>query len=126
MSLGSAHEGYEYQDLLTAYFILAEILHNHEADFIIDRKVSANDAFDDLTIVQKGSTLKRQIKHSNNHTLQKSDISATSGYQLAIDELYQAWESYQDENCQVYLCLAWNEPTKYMTKIQRYLYMIDS
>lgn len=72
MSLGSAHEGYEYQDLLTAYFILAEILHNHEADFIIDRKVSANDTFDDLTAgISLNSLIEGTINESNRSVLNR-------------------------------------------------------
>lgn len=117
MSLNAAHEGYEYQDLLTAYFILSEILNNNDARFIIDRKITIGDAFDDLTIIKNGQTYKKQIKYSNTHTFQKSDISTSGGYQLAIDELYNAWVGYKDKNCQVRLCLAWDEPIDELTQI---------
>jgi hypothetical protein len=71
MLLNFAHEGYEYQDLLTAYFILNEILHGNESTFHIDKKLSSIDAFDDLTIARKGIVLKKQIKYSNAHSVGK-------------------------------------------------------
>lgn len=59
MSLNAAHEGYEYQDLLTVYYILSEILNGNNANFIIDRKLNPDDAFDDLTIERSGIILKK-------------------------------------------------------------------
>lgn len=117
MALNSAHQGYEYQDWLTAYFVLSEMLSGNDATFIIDKKISATDAFDDLTIERKGAILKKQIKYSDAHTFQKSDISANSGYQLAIDELFQSWSN--SRNDEVRLCLAWNEPMDELSKILR-------
>ena len=38
MTLNAAHEGYEYQDLLTAFFILKEILNERDSTFKIDTK----------------------------------------------------------------------------------------
>ena len=35
MSLESAHKGYEYQDLLTAVFLIDELLNSNETKFII-------------------------------------------------------------------------------------------
>lgn len=115
MSLNAAHEGYEYQDLLTVYYILSEILNGNNANFIIDRKLNPDDAFDDLTIERSGIILKKQIKYSNAHTLQKKDISANSSYQLAIDDLYHSW--LRNKNNEVRLCLAWNEPTDDLVQI---------
>ncbi len=76
MKLNSAHEGYEYQDLLTVYFILPEILNGYNSNFVIDKKLNPEDVFDDLTIERQGIILKKQIKYSKAHTLQKKDISA--------------------------------------------------
>lgn len=108
MKLNSAHEGYEYQDLLTVYFILSEILNGYNSIFIIDKKLNPEDAFDDLTIEREGILFKKQIKYSNGHTLQKKDISADSSYQLAVDNLFHSW--VKNKNKEVRLCLAWNEP----------------
>lgn len=71
MKLNSAHQRYEYQDLLTVYFILSEIVNGHNSNFIIDKKLNPEDVFDDLTIEREDITLKKQIKYSNTHTLQK-------------------------------------------------------
>lgn len=117
MALNSAHQGYEYQDWLTAYFVLSEMLSGNDATFIVDKKTSVTDAFDDLTIERKGTILKKQIKYSDAHTFQKSDISASSGYQLAIDDLFQSWSN--SRNDEVRLCLAWNEPMDELSKILR-------
>ncbi len=114
MELNSAHEGYEYQDLLTAYFILDEILRGNESIFHIDKKLSSTDAFDDLTIERKKIRFKKQIKYSDTHTLEKKDISANSGYQLAINNLFDSWNNQRDE---VRLCLAWSEPTDELREV---------
>ncbi|MFH0974951.1 MAG: ATP-binding protein [Spirochaetota bacterium] len=114
MSLNTAHEGYEYQDLLTAYFILDWILEDVESTFYIDKKEYDSDKFDDLTIKNDKGSFKRQIKYSNlesNHSLTKKDLSTDSSYNLAIDELFTSWHNYPDKNSlDVRLCLAWNEP----------------
>lgn len=115
MSLNAAHEGYEYQDLLTVFFILSEILNGNNSNFTIDKKLNPDDAFDDLTIERSGIVFKKQIKYSNAHTLQKKDISANSSYQLAIDDLYHSW--LRNKNNEVRLCLAWNEPTDELVHI---------
>ena len=114
MGLGAAHEGYEYQDLLTAYFILYWVLEDRETTFYIDKKESKFDVFDDLTIKNGLGVFKKQIKYSNpesNHSLERGNISANSSYSLALDELYNSWYIHpQREDLRVDLCLAWNEP----------------
>ncbi len=115
MNLNAAHQGYEYQDLLTVYFIQSEILNGNDAIFLIDKKQNQEDAFDDLSIERQGVVLKKQIKYSNAHTLQKKDISADNGYQLAIDDLYHSW--INNRNREVRLCLAWNEPTDELVQL---------
>jgi hypothetical protein len=47
MSLNSAHEGYEYQDLLSAYFILEWALEDVVCTFKIDKKDYSLDRFDE-------------------------------------------------------------------------------
>lgn len=114
MALNSAHEGYEYQDLLSTYFILQDIIDEHESQFKIDIKEYSNDKFDDLTIINKNGTFKKQVKYSNsenNHTLKKDDLS-TDSYELAIDALFVSWSNHSDkDNLHLRLCVTWNEPT---------------
>jgi hypothetical protein len=114
MSLNTAHEGYEYQDLLTAYFILYWILEDVNSTFVIDKKEYDSDRFDDLTIKNEFGVFKKQIKYSNasnNRTLVKTDLSSESSYKLAIDELFNSWYSHRDkDSLEIRLCLAWNEP----------------
>jgi hypothetical protein len=44
LSLNNAHEGYDYQDLITSYFILKEILDgNLDSVFSIDKKNTTGD-----------------------------------------------------------------------------------
>ncbi len=121
MNLSNAHEGYEYQDLLTAYFILYWILEDISSSFVIDKKEYENDKFDDLTIINSKGVYKKQIKYSNptsNHTLGKSDLSTDGSYKLAIDELFNSWSSYSGQDLiDLRLCLAWNNPTDELIEI---------
>jgi hypothetical protein len=114
MALNAAHEGYEYQDLLSAYFILENILHDADCSFIIDKKEYYDDKFDDLTINYKNCIHKIQIKYSNydnGHVLEKSDLSASGGSELALDTLFASWNSHPDKLQTTFrLCLTWNEP----------------
>lgn len=114
MGLNTAHEGYEYQDLLTAYFILGWILEDEESTFYIDKKEFDSDRFDDLTIINNKGLFKRQIKYSNsesNHSFKKEDLSTDGSYNLAIDELFNSWNNHPDKSIlDIRLCLAWNEP----------------
>lgn len=114
MTLDKAHEGYEYQDLLTVYFILKEILDETNSEFIIDRKEFEGDKLDDLLIRNKEGGFKKQIKYSGestNHTFAKDNISAGSTYDLSLDSLYKSWLKHpKKESTEFRLCLAWNEP----------------
>lgn len=117
MSLNSAHEGYDYQDLLTSYFILKEILEGHFTSvFTIDKKnTSAGvlDKFDDLVITNGTKIQRKQIKYSNDSTdktLVKDDLANDSGYGLAIYKLFEAWNDLRTPETEFRLCLAWNTP----------------
>jgi len=113
MALAKAHEGYEYQDLLTAYFILNEILAENQSEFHIDKKEFGGDRIDDLKIKNKAGQKKVQIKYSgeSDHTFQKSDIAGDSAYGIALDKLYENWNATPNKNLtQFRLCLAWNAP----------------
>ncbi len=48
-NLGSAHRGYIYQDVVTAYF-MALCLANQSGTLTVDRKFFDEDRFDDLSI----------------------------------------------------------------------------
>ncbi|MBC8645274.1 hypothetical protein H9W95_18340 [Flavobacterium lindanitolerans] len=103
MALSNAHEGYEYQDLLTCYFILQEILNENVSEFFIDRKEFADDKIDDLTIIRQDKKFKKQIKYSNadsNHRLCKNDLSSETAYQLSIDTLYKAGKTIRRRKIQ--------------------------
>lgn len=118
MSLNSAHEGYNYQDLLTSYFILKEVLEgNWESIFSIDKKNTSEgvpDRFDDLVIINGTKIQRKQIKYSNDSTsktLEKDDLANDSGYGLAIYKLFETWRDLRTPETEFRLCLAWNEPT---------------
>lgn len=113
MGLEKAHEGYEYQDLLTAFFILKEILGENESEFVIDKKEFHGDRVDDLQIKSKTGQQKIQIKYSgeSDHTFQKSDIAGDAVYGIALDKLYENWRKYPEKELTKFrLCLAWNAP----------------
>lgn len=114
MSLNAAHEGYEYQDLLTSYFILNEILVENDSSFTIDTKEYAEDKIDDLTITNASAVFKKQIKYSNEKTnlrLLKTFLSSQTTYQLHLDSLFHSWDKHPNkQHCEVRLCLAWQEP----------------
>lgn len=114
MTLASAHEGYEYQDLLTCYFILNEILGEKSSVFVIDRKQYEEDTVDDLLIKNESQQYKKQIKYSNfssNQILEKSNLSAPGSYNISIDVLYESWLNHPvKESTEFRVCLAWREP----------------
>lgn len=114
MELNKAHEGYEYQDLLSAYFILKEILNETDSQFTIDRKEFGDDKLDDLLVSNKNKRSKIQIKYSGNdtnHTFVKANIAANSTYNLSLYSLYNGWLKNPDKGSTEFrLCLAWNEP----------------
>ena len=118
MGLEKAHEGYEYQDLFTAFFILKEILAENESEFNVDKKEFGDDRIDDLMIKNNAGRRKVQVKYSgdSNHTFQKGDIAGDNAYGLALDRLYQNWNAYTDKISTTFrLCLAWNAPTDNLT-----------
>ncbi|MBA5203924.1 ATP-binding protein [Pectobacterium aroidearum] len=117
MSLNHAHEGYDYQDLLTSYFILKEVLDgNWNSVFSIDKKNTSDDVpdrFDDLVIVNGSKIQRKQIKYSNDVTskiLEKSDLANDNGYGLAIYKLFETWRNLRAAETEFRLCLAWDEP----------------
>lgn len=120
MALNYAHEGYEYQDLLTVYFILKELIYDRNSKFIIDKKDNDKDKFDDLKIISKGLVQQKQIKYSNedvDYPLSKMDLSSKGNHDIALDTLFLSWKEYQKNKSEkikveTRLCLAWNVPEK--------------
>lgn len=114
MSLNSAHEGYDYQDLLTSYFILKEMLEgNFKSIFSVDKKHNLDDKFDDLVITNGRVIQRKQIKYSNDSTsktLKKNDLANDSGTGLAIYKLFETWRDLRTPDTEFRLCLAWNVP----------------
>lgn len=119
MSLNNAHEGYDYQDLITSYFILEEILNgNRESIFSIDKKHTKDvtpDRFDDLVITNGDKIQRKQVKFSNEQTsvrLTKDYLSADSHYKIALHKLYESWKALNTTHTEFRLCLAWDEPVE--------------
>jgi len=118
LSLNNAHEGYDYQDLITSYFILKEILDgNLDSVFSIDRKNTTGnipDRFDDLVITNDVNIQRKQIKYSNETTskvLIKDYLSSDSHYSIALHKLFETWKELKTPSTEFRLCLAWDEPT---------------
>lgn len=107
MGLLTAHKGYEYQDLLSAFHIIKIMLSYDNATFKIDQKETNNDKFDDLTIITDKLIMKRQIKYSDNKVLEKADLSSKR-CDLALDTLFKSWKGLnKDRDIDIRLCLAW-------------------
>lgn len=115
LGLNNAHEGYDYQDLITSYFILKEILSgNLSSSFSVDRKNIHDDRFDDLVIITKKNIQRKQIKYSNENTskkLKKDYLSSDSTYKISLHMLYETWKTLATPETEFRLCLAWDEPT---------------
>lgn len=117
MALGTAHEGYEYQDYLTVGYIMQEMIKGSDSVFIIDKKDSKNDKFDDLKIIKDSTTECIQIKYSNEevaHKLSYYDLSNGNGHDTALDTLFFAWKELKRKyaNLSFELCVAWDQPDK--------------
>lgn len=132
MGLEYAHKGYEYQDLLSALFIIDQLLVSNNAKFKIDKKESKNDKFDDMTIITPSGVLKRQIKYSEDKIFQKADLSSAS-YDLALDILFKSWqETIGSGTVDLRICLAWeylegNEELDFLEEVDCYnLYNDDN
>lgn len=109
------HEGYEYQDYFTVSIILQLMLHQTDAEIIIDRKDFSGDKFDDLKVKTPNSTTEFQIKYSDDessHKLTKDDFANGNGHDTALCDLFASWKTRKkSENVtQIKLCLAWNRP----------------
>lgn len=123
--LNSAHKGYEYQDLLSAYFVASYIAQNKlDVEFLIDSKQIDGDKFDDLKIFDGEKNLYRQIKFSEKHCLEKKDFLKRGYPYLYLKDLFDVWKKTSKENTEFRLCLAWGNP-KNTDKINEVLKPLD-
>ncbi|MGH1433796.1 MAG: ATP-binding protein [Lewinella sp.] len=131
MALEQAHQGYYYQDILSAYLV-AEALANgkDENKFFFDQKKTPKgqeDKFDDISIETAGQFQNFQVKYSNNqsnHIFTKSDISSSAQYDLALHDLYRSWVHLHQSSSEFRLCLAWDHP-KPNDKVNKVLVTCD-
>ena len=111
--LNSAHKGYEYQDLLSAYFVASYIAQNKlDVEFQFDAKDFDGDKFDDLKIFDDDKIFYRQIKYSDNHFIEKNDFSAPDAHDLYLKDLFDSWQKQKEGATEFRLCLAWFPPQK--------------
>lgn len=110
------HEGYEYQDYFTVSIILQLMLHQTDAELIIDRKDFSGDKFDDLKVKTPNGNTEFQIKYSDDessHKLTKDDFANGNGHDTALCDLFTSWKMRKEyeNDTQIKLCLAWDRPT---------------
>lgn len=92
------------------------MLHQTNAELIIDRKDFIGDKFDDLKVKTPNGNTEFQIKYSddeNSHKLTKDDFANGNGHDTALCDLFTSWKmgkEYENDT-QIKLCLAWNRPT---------------
>ena len=93
--LNSAHKGYDYQDLLGAYFVAQYIVSNKlDVEFLFDSKEVNGDKFDDFKIFDGEKIYYRQIKHSEKRSLKKNDFLASEYPNLHLKKLFDTSPSY--------------------------------
>lgn len=117
MPLDTAHRGYMYQDILSAYLVAHEIAQeNLDSKFIFDKKKTPQDVpdkFDDITVYKKNETSFYQVKYSdseNEHSLEKEDFSTVAKHDLALWNLFASWKELKSENSKFYVLLSWQPP----------------
>ncbi len=78
------HQGYSYQDLLSA-FLISENLHKKDFKIAIEQQDSIQDKFDDIVVFYDGRKSKFQVKHTsaNNSVAKKDFINKSSDLNLA-------------------------------------------
>lgn len=110
-NLGSAHRGYEYQDLATAYF-MASMLARQDGQIIVDRKVVTDDRFDDVALIDSAAFVRRQFKRSDDPSrpLRLTDFTYDS-VGLRLDCLVRTHVNMGANPANEYrLCATWKRP----------------
>ncbi len=87
MSLGPAHHGYYYQDVLTGIALVDLLLGN--ADVVtVDTKEFDTDRFDDVNVTRsEGARLRLQIKHTTQDRELAHETFTQDGRNLKLDQL---------------------------------------
>ncbi|MCF2151476.1 NACHT domain-containing protein [Desmonostoc muscorum LEGE 12446] len=109
--LGSAHRGYQYQDLATAYFLAQSLIYQFD-EVTVDRKEYEGDRFDDLAIRADSRLVRRQFKHSADATrIFEIEDLITQRKDLRIDDLIACFKSAGSAVADEYrLCATWSRP----------------
>ena len=109
-SLGAAHRGYNYQDLVTACHFALALVGDFES-ITVDRKFFDQDRFDDLTLQKNTGIFRRQIKSSENDDVYFELKHLTTKYRdLKIDELIRGFKNQDDTVAEYRLCATWKPP----------------
>lgn len=92
------------------------MLHQTDAELIIDRKDFSGDKFDDLKVKTPNGNTEFQIKYSgdeSSHKLTKDDFANGNGHDTALCDLFTSWKMRKEyeNDTQIKLCLAWDRPT---------------
>lgn len=92
------------------------MLHQTDAELIIDRKDFSGDKFDDLKVKTPNGNTEFQIKYSDDessHKLTKDDFANGNGHDTALCDLFTSWKMRKEyeNDIQIKLCLAWDRPT---------------
>lgn len=112
VGLSSAHRGYQYQDLVTAYFLAQSIVYEFE-EVTVDRKRYEGDRFDDLEVRVNSRVVRRQFKYGDSvdRTLELEDLT-TDRKDLRIDKLVKCYKDAGVEKADEYrLCTTWSPST---------------
>ncbi|SHK48966.1 hypothetical protein [Fibrobacter sp. UWB12] len=109
--INPAQKGYDYQDLLCAYFVAQYIASQKlDVEFLFDTKDVNGDKFDDFKIFDGEKIYFRQIKHSEKHCLKQNDFLASGYPNLHLKKLFDSWLKLPRDNAEFRLCLAWGFP----------------
>lgn len=110
-SLRDAHRGYAYQDLATAYLLVRCLIQRYEA-VVVDRKIVADDRFDDIEVIEAGLRTRRQLKFSihADTALSYADFNGARS-SLRFDRLVNTFTAEGKNAANEYrLCATWQEP----------------
>lgn len=91
------HQGYSYQDLLTA-FLISENLHKKDLKIGVEVRENDTDFFDDIVLVADGKKTKFQVKHSSVDTPLTSNDFTKKTSNLNLSELAKSYISADDTN----------------------------
>lgn len=112
-SLGPAHRGYNYQDLVTAYHFASALARKYDVVTVDHKETGADDRFDDISVRSGSRLTRKQIKSSENAgvVFELQDLT-TVRRNLEIDSLVRCYRAACSPAADEYrLCATWKEPT---------------